>query len=184
MDDQDAWKGWLAAVTRMLASLGPAERHAWKLTADRVRSHKERLSELTAAPGAAALCSACRGACCAGGKHHLTPLDLLVSLAAGNPPLTPRFHDLPCPYLDRSGCRMAPEFRPFPCLSFVCEAIDGRFSTAQQALIQQAEAELLEIYRELAAVHGDWLTRGLFLAPVSPLPTRLFPPGGSHERCP
>ena len=184
MDDQDVWKGWLAAATRLLAVLGPAERHAWQLTADQVRSRKQRLYELTAVPGVSALCSGCRGACCAGGEHHLTPLDLLVSLTAGIPPFAPDFTATCCPYLGSEGCQMTPEFRPFPCLSFVCGASDERFSVAQRTAILGAEASLRELSRTLAALHGPWLIRGLFLAPLAAFPSQLFSAGGSHERYP
>ncbi len=108
------------------------------------------------------MCGDCRGECCNGGKNHVTVVELLVYLSDMMELFEPRFEHGICPYLADNGCFMAPEYRPYNCITFVCERIDGRLSLVQKERLFAAERELRSLYDGMERLFDNSFRYGLF----------------------
>lgn len=152
MNDRDRWDRGIAAVSADFASLPPEVRERVGEVAGAIRQVRRELQRLTGEMDSAAICASCGGECCRRGKYHVTVADILVFLAEEEPLFTPRFDRDACPYLDDHGCMMEPSFRPFPCITFNCERIEGLWEPERVEAFYRGERHLRALYGELESL--------------------------------
>ncbi len=164
MTDKEAWEKAVAAVTGEYAALAPALR-AWveERTAT-IREVKTGLDAISQGVSGGEICAACRGECCARGKHHVTVIDLLVHLAAGRPLGIPDFAGDHCPWLGAAGCCLEPAYRPFNCVTFNCERVEGLLEPLVRERFCRAEEKLRALYGEVEDFFGNRFMQGLLLS--------------------
>jgi hypothetical protein len=110
---------------------------------------------------AAEICAQCRGECCKGGKNHVTTVDLLVYLGEDKKIFTPDFEHGICPYLGEKGCIMEPEYRPFNCITFICERIEEVMGLLERERFYAVEHELRDLYNDFEQLFGNSFRYGL-----------------------
>jgi hypothetical protein len=163
MNDQQQWLAAVRAVADEFADLEPHVRAQVGELAGEIRSRKAQLHALVAEHDIAALCRECGGQCCALGRLHFTVVDLLAFLSAGEPLFTPEFAAPDCPYLRAEACLMTPAFRPYNCVSFICEQVEALLTSAELADFYHQEQVLRRLYRQMEALFGNRFMHGLLV---------------------
>jgi hypothetical protein len=107
-------------------------------------------------------CAECLGACCDRGKNHLTLVNLLGFLAAGEDPPELQF-EKPCPLLGEAGCVLPPPRRPFNCVTFLCDAVEAGLSPEKKVQIYALERKLRILYEEFDRRYSGSSLRGLLI---------------------
>lgn len=161
--DQEKWRQAVATVTHEYTALGPGLLARVAKCAEAVKSRKAGLHALTGMAGGRETCAGCGGECCLTGKYHFTVVDLLVYLAEGRGLFTPRFDNGRCPYLGDAGCLMEAAYRPFNCITFNCDRVEGMLEPLEQARFYTLERELRALYRELEMLFGNRFIEGLLM---------------------
>lgn len=163
--DADAalWATTLVRVRNELAKLPLADRAWLAAQVSRIGELQVELDRLFRGADGPASCAACLGGCCGGARHHVTLTNLLGYLLAGEEPPAPDF-SLICPQLGEDGCRLPAEHRPFNCIIFLCERIDGSLTDAQRTAFSGIEDELRTAYHAVAERCPGASLRGLLLA--------------------
>jgi len=161
--DSALWAATLGRARGELAYLPATERNWFAVQVARVGRLQEELYLLFVAIGGPELCTACLGGCCGGAKHHATLTNLLGYLLNGEEPPWPDFSRT-CPFLGHCGCRLAAARRPFNCIIFLCETLDGRLTGEQRQLFVQTERQLRAVYEAVAARCPGASLSGLLLA--------------------
>ena len=128
-----------------------------------IMAGKAAIHDVVAEVDAGTMCASCKGACCRSGKYHFTAVDLLVYLVEGKALFVPRFNQEACPYLGEQGCLMSPVFRPFTCITFNCELVDGLLEPAEKDRLRSLEHELRGHYSTLENLFGIRLRGGLLM---------------------
>ena len=149
MNDRDRWDRAIAVLTADYAALPSALRGRMDEVAGAIREARRELHSLAQDMGSTAICASCGGECCLRGKYHVTVADILVYLAAREPLFAPRFDRDVCPYLDDHGCMMEPSLRPFPCITFNCERVEGLWEPERIEAFYRGERKLSLLYREM-----------------------------------
>jgi hypothetical protein len=159
------WRRGVALLTREFSLLSAERREELgQLLAD-VGNIKEELCHLSDAAQGAAICAACGGACCRAGRYHVTLLDLLAFLAAGETTVEPEFAPGACPFLGCEGCRIVPRRRrPFTCVIFICDLIDERLGADETSRFSQREHDLRLLLNRAGMRFGRNLTESLLIA--------------------
>ncbi|WP_179944513.1 hypothetical protein [Geobacter pickeringii] len=163
MDDREVWSRAVTAVAAEYRALPMALRSRVDATVDAIRSTKGELHRLAEAMQCATICASCGGECCVRGKYHVTVVDILVFLAAAEPLFVPRFGGEACPYLDGAGCMMAPSFRPFNCVTYNCERVEGGWDQERISEFYRRERQLRDLYGELERFFGNRFMHGLLM---------------------
>ena len=163
MTDEELWRTGIAALAREYGALSPTPRERVVDLAAQVREAKQAIHDCVAAVNACGICADCGGECCARGKNHVTVIDLLVCQVEGRELVSPRFdHDL-CPYLGENGCQMAPSYRPFTCIIFNCDRVEGLMAPAEKDRLYKAEHRLRAVYGEFEKLFGKRFMAGLLI---------------------
>jgi hypothetical protein len=162
--ENDRWEKAVAAVTREHAALSHSLRTWVGERAVAIREHKMALNAFSQGVSGGEICAACRGECCARGRHHFTVIDLLVHLASGRPLFTPDFAGDRCPWLGPAGCLMEPEYRPYNCVTFNCERVEGLQEPQACERFYTVEGELRALYGEVEELFGNRFMQGLLLS--------------------
>ncbi len=158
------WGKAVAAVAGEYAALAPTLRVWVEKRTAAIREAKTALDAISQGVSAAEICAVCRGECCARGRHHVTVIDLLVHLAAGRPLGTPDFASVHCPWLGTAGCCMEPAYRPFNCVTFNCERVEGLLEPLVLESFYRAEEKLRALYGEVEDFFGNRFMQGLLLS--------------------
>jgi len=161
--DRELWDRGIAAVAGEYALLPPEALCFVRERGEAIRARKGALHGIFHGVGGGDICASCRGECCARGKNHFTVIDLLVHLAAGEPVVTPDFEGGHCPYMGDGGCLMAPEFRPFNCVTFHCERIEGLLEPPEVERFYLIEGELRQLCEEVEEYFGNRFRHGLLV---------------------
>jgi len=156
------WRDVLRRVQRELTHLDDDGRLWLAQRLAQVVEHKRALHRLFLSAGGAEACRACDGACCARGHHHMTLVEVLCALCSG-PPLPEPDPWQTCPYLTPDGCSLVPELRPFNCVTFNCDAVEGRLDPEQVAAFYRLEKELRALYAEFEARFAGASLRGVLI---------------------
>jgi hypothetical protein len=161
VDSFAIWQHGVATVRAEYARLpGPVRARVAVLAAE-IRAHKEALDAFVASVSGGTLCAACRGACCSRGKYHFSLVDLLVYLATDSELFTPRFDQDACPFLGDGACLMPPALRPYACITFNCEQIEGVLPPLDLARFAAVTDELKALYAEMEHLLCSRLSGGL-----------------------
>jgi hypothetical protein len=146
------WHDAVGSTSRSFEALCAAKREEVERLCRLIMEQKRGMQGVVAQVDAASHCAGCGGACCVTGKYHFTPVDLLVYLVASQPLFQPLFGNGVCPYLAASGCLMAPEFRPFNCITFNCELIEERLTGEELSEFYRYERELRRNYQQIRSL--------------------------------
>jgi hypothetical protein len=157
------WRLGVAAVEKEYGGFPPSFQTRVKECAAAIRSCKMAIHAFAEAMNGKGLCAACGGECCLTGKHHFAVIDLLVHLVSERPLFEPLFERGLCPYLGERGCFMEPEYRPFNCVTFNCERVEGEMGPPDRERFQKIEGELLAIYKELERLFDNRFMCGLLI---------------------
>ena len=149
MTELEKWHRGVVALKEEYGSLAAGLRDELRRYVGRIKALKRSLFLVSQAAGSLEICRICQGDCCNGGKNHVTVVDLLVYLSDGKEPFTPRFEREICPYLGKHGCLMAPEYRPYNCITFICERVEDGLGPVEKMGLQEKEKELRSLYDNL-----------------------------------
>jgi hypothetical protein len=149
MTEREKWERGVAAVREEYAALSPLLKARLKKCAAAIKSCKQALQLIGEGVRADEICGECRGECCARGKNHVTAIDLLVYLNDDREIFTPRFEQEICPYLGENGCLMEPEYRPYNCITFICEQVEGLLGPLEKERSYAVERDLRDLYRDM-----------------------------------
>ena len=149
MTDREKWERGVAAVREAYAGLSPQLKAQLNKFATSIRSCKQILHLIVEGAGAEKICERCGGECCNRGKNHLTVVDLLVHLNEGETIVNPVFEQRICPYLGEKGCQMVPEYRPYNCVTFICEQVEDLLTPLEKKRYYAMESKLRAHYEDL-----------------------------------
>lgn len=164
MTEKESWEQAVAAVAGEYAALAPDARTWAEERSSAIREAKKALNAISQKVSGGEICAACRGECCARGRHHVTVVDLLVHLAVGRPLPVPDFAVDHCPWLGAAGCRMDPVCRPFNCITFNCERVEELLEPSDRERFYRVEGELRVVYGEVEEFFGNRFMQGLLLS--------------------
>jgi hypothetical protein len=119
------WTRRVAEVSGLFRALPDRVRSELTPLAREIRRLKTDLQRIADEVSAGEICAQCGGECCRSGRYHVTVTDILVYSDAGVAPPDPPFTAGSCPYLSGAGCIFPPEYRPFNCITFNCDRIEG-----------------------------------------------------------
>ncbi|MBJ6726657.1 hypothetical protein [Geomesophilobacter sediminis] len=146
---QRDWERGVERVTRHFEGLDPEQRSAVADLTAKLKRVKAQMQQIAEQGDGADQCADCQGACCAKGRYHFTAADLLAYLVDVVPLFAPRFDNGMCPFLGDAGCLIPAPYRPFNCITFNCDRIEGRLPAPEVARFYQLERELRDLYRTL-----------------------------------
>ena len=152
MTEKEKWDRGVAALCAEFSGFSQGQRNTASRLATAIITCKSNLHLIIKKAGAEAICTDCQGECCRGGKNHVGAVDLLVYLCEGIDLFEPYFEQEFCPYLSDCGCMMAPEFRPYNCITFVCEQVDDLVPPGEKARLLDLERELRYLYQEMESL--------------------------------
>jgi len=161
MTDREKWDWGVAAVRKEYAGLSPLLKTRLSNCAAEIKSCKHSLHLIAGEVRAAEICAHCFGECCKSGKNHVKVVDLLVYLSDDREFFTPCFERVICPYLGDSGCLMGPEYRPYNCITFICERVDELLGPPERERFHAAERELRSLYDEMEQLFDNCFRYGL-----------------------
>lgn len=155
MTDREKWDFGVVAVQREFESFPLALKSRVDRCASAIKSLKKDLHQIAREVGGDDICAKCNGECCKSGKSHVRGVDLVVYLVDARELFTPRFERDICPYLGESGCLMGAEYRPYNCITFICERVEDLLAPSEKERITSMEQELRTLYRELDRFFDD-----------------------------
>jgi len=156
------WAACVAAVRRELTLCGADEQLWIEQHAAQVIEFKQQLHRLFLEAEGVEACRECDGACCARGQHHMTLVEVLsalqrgVTLPAPDPEAT-------CPFLAPGGCELEPGLRPFNCVTFNCERVEGKLTPARIEQFYDLERQLRALYEAFEERFAGASLRGLVI---------------------
>ncbi len=156
------WRVLVVRLGREAEGLPAAEREWIGCRLMRIGEIQQNLQALFTDAGGVSACKQCGGGCCERGIHHLTLVNLLHWLLAGEAPPEPDFAAT-CPFLGAVGCRLPAARRPFNCIIFFCEKVEERLSLADRATFRRLEGQLREIYLAFDRRYAGSSLRGLLI---------------------
>jgi hypothetical protein len=107
------------------------------------------------------ICRLCHGECCQTGCYHFTAVDLLAYLSTGRKLFAPRFDNGACPFLGDAGCLMEPSYRPYNCVTFVCERVDSGMDSDVRSRFSELSLELIGLYQKLERLFANRFVYGI-----------------------
>jgi len=162
--DRELWDQAVAAITAEYADLPGSLKEILREKAVILRQLKGSLHRLAEEMHGASICAACGGECCVRGKCHVTVVDIIVMLVSGVHLSEPRFGRDFCPQLGERGCLMSPEFRPFNCITFNCERVEGLWEPGRIDSFYRLERDLRQHYGELEQLFDNRFMKGLLMS--------------------
>jgi len=161
MSDLLTWERGLSLLRREWDLLPQTVREEIALRIGEMMTCKESIHRLMAEAGSESVCARCEDSCCARGKYHVSPVDILAYVVTRHPLFTPDFSTGRCPFLGDAGCLMPPAYRPFPCITFACEAIEGRLSPLDRSRLSLLVDTLSALYASIEGALGRRVRGGL-----------------------
>lgn len=160
---EDSWQQLTAQICREYTRLTQAERNWIAYHCRLIGFLQGKLDRLFLQAQGENSCRDCRGDCCALGHNHLTLANLL-SLLSSDQRLPQLDFSKTCPLLTPKGCQLPAAYRPFNCISFICERIEAQLNTQQLADFYQTEKELRQLYRFFQQRYTGASFSGLLIA--------------------
>ncbi len=155
MVDKEIWRRGISQIVQAFEALTLEQKALLKSGIARLMFLKAALHSIVEKSNGEAACAACGGKCCVCGKYHFSAIDLIAYQATGKELFTPVFDGGMCPFLNSGSCLMSPEYRPFNCITFACEVLDGNFSFEENEKFYMLEQELRDCYAELQRLFPD-----------------------------
>lgn len=160
-NDLFTWQTGLSLLTREWETLPFHTRERIAQLIREIMLCREEIHRIVSGVGGEEICASCKGLCCTRGKYHVAPVDLLAFIVTGRPLFTPDFENGACPYLGEGGCLIPPAYRPYPCITFACEAIDERIEPLERRRLHFLTDNLRSLYREVDDILGKRTSGGL-----------------------
>ncbi len=161
--DPSSWDALLARCADELARLTADERSWLKMHLQTIATCQTELDQLFRQALGPQSCTLCNGRCCDCGRHHFTLTNLLGYLLQDRVPPRPDAAR-PCPFLGEQGCILDAPFRPFNCVTFICDEVETGLDASGLRRFYQLEKRLRTTYEEIAARYPAASLRGLLLA--------------------
>ncbi len=161
VNDNETWQLAVTAATSEFADLSIDVRLRADELLRRVMACKGELTAIFELLDGADICRLCRGECCKVGRFHFTVIDLLAYLTTGRELFSPHFGGGSCPFLGDTGCMMEPEYRPYNCVTFVCDRIDIGMDAIRRNRFAHLTDKLLGFYSEIETLFGNRFMYGL-----------------------
>ncbi len=159
--DDDTWRLSVSAATGEYAELSILARGQTQELLRQVMACKAELTAIFELLNGKDICSTCRGECCRVGRFHFTVIDLLAYLTTDRELFSPRFGGGGCPFLADTGCMMEPEYRPYNCVTFVCDRIDIAMDSIMRSRYSGLSDRLLRLYGDIELLFGNRFMYGL-----------------------
>jgi len=156
------WQACLTLVRRELTLCGADEQLWIERHTAQVVDLKRRLHQLFLEAQGAEACRECDGACCARGQHHMTLVEVLCALLRGVALPDPA-PEATCPFLAPDGCVLEAGLRPFNCVTFNCDQVEGRLPVDRVAQFYALERELRILYEAFEGRYAGASLRGLVI---------------------
>lgn len=156
------WRQLVLRLGEELSRLEPAETAWLAASLAQVADCQRQLHAFFLQAGGARLCRDCAGDCCGCGKNHLTLVNLLGYLVAGEALPNPEFSRT-CPFLGDAGCRHDIGRRPFNCVTFLCEKVEERLEPVSREAFYRLEKKLRQLYAEFDQRYAGSGLCGIFI---------------------
>ena len=156
------WRALLGRLGKERARLESGETAWMKASLAQVADCQRQLHAFFLQAGGVQLCCDCAGNCCGCGKNHLTLVNLLGYLVAGETVPEPEFSRI-CPFLGDAGCRHDVDRRPFNCVTFLCEEVEERLDPSSRESFYRFERQLRRLYAEFDRRYAGSGLCGIFI---------------------
>ena len=156
------WQQLVAKVRDEFAQLDASERDWIATTCSQIGRLQNQLDQLFRQADGLAQCRDCRGDCCALGHNHLTLANLLLWFSQ-NIDLPDLDFTSTCPLLSPEGCILPAEQRPYSCISFLCDRLEGQLQPQAVESFYALERELRCLYHSFAERYAGGRLTGLLL---------------------
>lgn len=163
MTDDEKWRIGIAAVAEEFAALDGARQDAVTALVRQIMAIKGEIAACFSLADGTAVCAQCGGECCRAGRYHFTVIDLLAYLVNQQRLFTPSFDTGSCPFIGKAGCLMEPQFRPYNCVTFVCDRVELGMEADQQQSFSSLCDKLLDCYLEMETLLGNRFRSGLLI---------------------
>lgn len=161
MSNHDTWGIAIDRATSEFCGLEPSVRVRADDIVREIMVLKADMASLFDGLNSGEVCHLCRGECCQTGCFHFTAVDLLAYLATGRELFVPRFDTGACPYLGDAGCLMEASYRPYNCVTFVCDRIDAGMDPDLRNRFAGLSSALMERYREMEELFANRFVSGI-----------------------
>jgi hypothetical protein len=159
--DTETWRIAVESCSAEFGQLSPGHRDRLLPMIRQVMDCKEELNRLFRELDGGSVCALCQGECCRTGRYHVTAVEVLAYLVTGREIFSPRFDAGSCPFLGETGCLMEPAFRPYNCVTFLCDRLDDGLSSEQRTAFAALSAQLLDSYRAIEALFANRFISGI-----------------------
>ena len=160
---QPDWPDLLQRIRRELDALNETDRAWLKDRLAVIEATQLALDELFCKAGGLESCAGCDGECCGCGRHHITLTNLLAYLLEGEDPPAPDFSRT-CPYLGDLGCLLPVARRPYNCITFFCETLEGQLNSVDREQLRTLDRQLRNEYQCIEKRYPAASLRGLWIA--------------------
>lgn len=156
------WAALIKQLGEEFSALSRQERMWLEGRASAISLLQRDLDRLFQKAGGLQSCADCDGECCGCGRHHLTLINIIAFLLVGEIPPAPDF-DNTCPFLGETGCLLPVERRPYNCITFFCETLEGRLDESGREELKaldrrlRGEYEMVERCYVLGTLRGIWI---------------------------
>lgn len=159
--DKNLWQRIVDQLRREWEEL-PTDERAWiSGQVEKLGALQGRLHQFFLDVDGASACRDCVGDCCGHGRFHPTLANLLACLVNRDFP-DPDFGQ-DCPYMGHAGCQFPPEFRPYNCITFICDRIEDKLPVADRGEFYRLDKEIREVYALFAGRYAGGSLRGILI---------------------
>lgn len=159
---QKLWEQIVSEVEEQYLILGQDEKNWLAPRVRRIADLQQQLNSLFQAADGEQHCCDCAGGCCHAGHNHMTLINLLQYIFRQQQ-LPPADFQQSCPFLGVCGCLLPVERRPYNCITFICDRIEGSLSPRQLSEFYRVEGELRQLYLAVAQRYLGAAMTGLLL---------------------
>ena len=159
--DTETWRIAVETCSAEFEQLSPGHRARLLPMIRQAMACKEELNRLFGELDGGSVCALCQGECCQTGLYHVTVVELLSYLVTDREIFSPRFDTGSCPFLGDTGCLMEPAFRPYNCVTFLCDRLDGGLSAEQRIAFAALSGQLLDSCRAIEALFANRFMSGI-----------------------
>jgi hypothetical protein len=164
MSEKEKWDLGVVEVQREYTSLSPELKAEVRRCAVAIKSCKKKIHTIAEEAGSADICALCNGECCKSGNHHFRGIELIVYLNDGRELFDPCFEGEICSCLGECGCLMEPEYRPYNCITFICERVEDKLTQPEKERYYALALDLRALYSELEQLLGNRFNSSLLSA--------------------
>lgn len=159
---QKRWQQIVGQLEQEYRSLPQAEKRRIADLLTQIDRLQRSLNQLFDKAGGEYLCADCEGACCEKGHNHVGLPNLLAYLQQNEIP-SPADFTLTCPWLGPQGCVHQVGHRPYNCITFLCDKIEGHLDESDIEEFYRLDRQLRKLYLTFADRYVGGGMSGLLL---------------------